>query len=872
MRNLKRALSLALAAMMLIGMMVVSAGAASKDFTDKDEINHTEAVNTLVALNVIGGKEDGSYFDPTGTLTRAEMAKLVTYVLNGGVEPVLGTKVTPTYKDIKGHWAEAYIEYCTSMNIIVGDGSGKFNPEGTLTASQCAKMLLTAMNYKDDVFGFVGNSWEINVNREANAAGLYKELSSVSASSPISRDNAAQMVYNAIQSKTMNLTWTQDMTTGEISQHYSLTGASLFEDKFEGKIWVGTFTGNKATGATTTEGEIAVHGKLTTAEAGTDDTTARFPADLDLSNIGEQVKVLFKDGDGGTAGKPDKKDTIYGVYNTGATEIVTGIMGDVKDQKSSDAKINIGGTKYDTADTVAVVTNYGGSANYVANNGTTAGNSDLTTALKKANGNTIKAVVDPDSGEIETIYVVASKIAAVTAINSEKVTLNNGVGTIKIADNDVYSGIAKGDVVVSTTLYNADATDDDAYTIVKKAEVISGTVNGYKGTESVTLDGTVYTLFNKTALLNAIPNETVTTAFGDDDIGETFDLYMVNGYVGAAVQTSESASNYSLITAIDPGTAGAAFSDLRLQVVDAEGTTSIISVSDDSKDNNDDDKITEDDYAVGDIIVYTGSASSAVVTVKASLTAGDKTYSDSTKAFNGFVTTSDCVLFAETTGNAIGATGAKYKVYSIRALDSFTANSTSVVKNSDGKVVAVFADLGGTPAGATSTTIYGIVTGANGRVKIDDSYYYQYNVASNSDSYTINIPGNDVIAAGDLVSFEPTSDNTYANSDLTKITGTAVYVKEYSESDGTLTYFTAVTGEDGNYTGDSATQNTLALDDDCAIIYVDADGDAAGSEIGVNGFDSVTGYKNAAIVTKTTSDGTVITAIFVETSNECDIL
>ena len=85
MRNLKRALSLALAAMMLIGMMVVSAGAASKDFTDKDEIQHPEAVNTLVALNVISGKEDGSYFDPTGTLTRAEMAKLITYVLNGGV-------------------------------------------------------------------------------------------------------------------------------------------------------------------------------------------------------------------------------------------------------------------------------------------------------------------------------------------------------------------------------------------------------------------------------------------------------------------------------------------------------------------------------------------------------------------------------------------------------------------------------------------------------------------------------------------------------------------------------------------------------------------------------------------------------------------
>ncbi len=43
MRNLKRTLSLVLAAVMLVGMMVVSASAASSDFTDKDEITYTEA-------------------------------------------------------------------------------------------------------------------------------------------------------------------------------------------------------------------------------------------------------------------------------------------------------------------------------------------------------------------------------------------------------------------------------------------------------------------------------------------------------------------------------------------------------------------------------------------------------------------------------------------------------------------------------------------------------------------------------------------------------------------------------------------------------------------------------------------------------------
>ena len=190
MRNLKRALSLVMAMALIVGMMVVSASAASKDFTDADEIRHPEAVNTMVALNVISGKEDGSYFDPTGTLTRAEMAKIISYVMNGGVEPNIGTKVVPTYSDIDNHWAEAYIEYCTSMGIINGDGAGNFNPGGTLTASQAAKMFLTAIGYNANVFGLVGNDWETDTNRYANEAGLYNELGNVSVSQPISRDDA----------------------------------------------------------------------------------------------------------------------------------------------------------------------------------------------------------------------------------------------------------------------------------------------------------------------------------------------------------------------------------------------------------------------------------------------------------------------------------------------------------------------------------------------------------------------------------------------------------------------------------------------------------------------------------------------------------
>ena len=85
MRNLKRTLSLALASVMLVGMMSVGASAVNaSDFTDADEIVNKDAVSTMTALGIINGKEDGSYFDPTGNVTRAEMAKMLCVAISTG--------------------------------------------------------------------------------------------------------------------------------------------------------------------------------------------------------------------------------------------------------------------------------------------------------------------------------------------------------------------------------------------------------------------------------------------------------------------------------------------------------------------------------------------------------------------------------------------------------------------------------------------------------------------------------------------------------------------------------------------------------------------------------------------------------------------
>ena len=72
MRNLKRALSLALASVMLLGMMVVGAGAA---YTDEASIANVEAAEVVSAIGIMAGKTGGK-MDPTGSTSRAEIAQM----------------------------------------------------------------------------------------------------------------------------------------------------------------------------------------------------------------------------------------------------------------------------------------------------------------------------------------------------------------------------------------------------------------------------------------------------------------------------------------------------------------------------------------------------------------------------------------------------------------------------------------------------------------------------------------------------------------------------------------------------------------------------------------------------------------------------
>ena len=118
MRNLKRALSLALAAAMLVSLMVVGASAAS--YGDQDKVSQTEAVDVLTGLGIVGGDQNGN-FNPTATLTRAEFCVMIANALTGGTfdRTLFEGTITP-------------------FTDVAGTGARRTSPTATPTASSPA--------------------------------------------------------------------------------------------------------------------------------------------------------------------------------------------------------------------------------------------------------------------------------------------------------------------------------------------------------------------------------------------------------------------------------------------------------------------------------------------------------------------------------------------------------------------------------------------------------------------------------------------------------------------------------------------------------------------------------------------------------------
>ena len=258
MRTLKKSLALVLALVMVLGLGVVGASAdnALDNYTDTGDIGdaYLEAVGVLTGLGIVDGMTDTT-IEPDGTYTRAQAAKIVATMLLG-VDAADSLKATtapfedvPTY-----HWASGYIAYCVEAGIIDGMTATTFEPEGTLTGFQWAKMLLSAVGF--GVNGeFEGDSWSLNTATVGHQSGLFTGDLDGADHVALRREQAMLYAFNAL-TKLPQVTYSSDNNNylyGILGYAFADgTGTTLGWDTFKLKSVEGMVIDNEGMGASAT--------------------------------------------------------------------------------------------------------------------------------------------------------------------------------------------------------------------------------------------------------------------------------------------------------------------------------------------------------------------------------------------------------------------------------------------------------------------------------------------------------------------------------------------------------------------------------------------------------------------------------------------
>ncbi len=114
---------------------IINPGTTFSDITDTPEKN---AIEALASREIINGKSENQ-FDPSGTMTRAEFATVITRGLS------LPIKNTAVFKDVtESDWFYEYVNTAYSYEIIKGISETEFNPSGTITREEAAVMVARA--------------------------------------------------------------------------------------------------------------------------------------------------------------------------------------------------------------------------------------------------------------------------------------------------------------------------------------------------------------------------------------------------------------------------------------------------------------------------------------------------------------------------------------------------------------------------------------------------------------------------------------------------------------------------------------------------------------------------------------------------------
>ena len=112
----------------------------SNTYTDvPDDYWANTAISTMTGLGIVQGRSTTT-FDPKAPITRAQFAAICARFDTGK------SSGTQTFTDIKGHWAEKYIERAAELGWIKGFEDGTFRPDTYITRAQAMITINRVLN------------------------------------------------------------------------------------------------------------------------------------------------------------------------------------------------------------------------------------------------------------------------------------------------------------------------------------------------------------------------------------------------------------------------------------------------------------------------------------------------------------------------------------------------------------------------------------------------------------------------------------------------------------------------------------------------------------------------------------------------------
>lgn len=187
---MKKFIAIIMAVIMVMSFATIAF--AANGFTDVSKSRYEVAINELYDLGIVNGYS-ATKFGTDYTLTRAEACTIIVRALYGEktVHDVINfTDVS--YRD----WFYDYVNTAIFYDVMHGHNATTFAPNDEITYDQMATLILNALGYNAPQ---LAGEWPVNVERIATRLGLYTNIYSyVNGSDPITRGEACQMLYNAL--------------------------------------------------------------------------------------------------------------------------------------------------------------------------------------------------------------------------------------------------------------------------------------------------------------------------------------------------------------------------------------------------------------------------------------------------------------------------------------------------------------------------------------------------------------------------------------------------------------------------------------------------------------------------------------------------